>query len=171
LRKVSYLVDSKIKKNMGEEEKIYVTKEKLEELKTELKTLKTVKRREVADTLEYAKSLGDLSENAEYSEAREEQAKLENRINRLEFVTKNAVIMEPTKGSIAGIGSTVVVKKDGSNDPRTFTIVGSEDSNTTEGKISDQSPLGGAIIGKKAEDDFVVRTPSGEVPYKIIEVR
>ena len=153
------------------QEKEYLTQEKFDELQKELSQLKSEKRKEVADALEYAKSLGDLSENAEYNEARDMQAKLEHRISHLEQVMKSAVIVGPRNSDVIGVGSTVVVQKNGEAKERTYCLVGSEEANTAEGKISDQSPMGEAMIGKKKGDGFVCCAPSGERHYKILEVK
>ncbi len=153
------------------EEKEYVTKEKLEELKEELEFLKKTKRREVADSLEYAKSMGDLSENAEYQEAREMQSEVEERIGKLEMILKNAVIMKAHHGGAVQMGSTVVVSKVGDSTKRTYQIVGSEEADISSGKISHHSPLGIALIGKEKGDSFDFETPGGKVNYKIVEVK
>jgi len=152
-------------------DKEYLTQEKFDELREELQLLKSQKRKEVADALEYAKSLGDLSENAEYQEARDMQAKVEHRISHLELVLKSAVIVAPRHSNVVGIGSTVVVQKKGDNKERTFCLVGSEEANTAEGKISDQSPLGEAMMGKQKGDHFVCCAPAGEVHYTIVDVK
>lgn len=153
------------------QEKEYLTQEKFDELKKELVLLKSEKRKEVADALEYAKSLGDLSENAEYQEARDMQAKLEHRISHLETVLKLAVIVQPRHSDVIGIGSTVVVMKTGDSKECTYCLVGSEEANTAEGKVSDQSPMGEAMIGKQKGDTFVCCAPSGDRHYKILEVK
>jgi transcription elongation factor GreA len=149
----------------------HLTKEKHAELEAELTELKTHKRREIAENLEYAKSLGDLSENAEYQQAREEQARLEERIGRLEAILKHAVIVGDRTASTIDIGSTVFVQKEGEREPRTFRIVGSEEANMAEGKLSDLSPIGAALIGRSKGDIVRVSTPGGEVGYEVIEVR
>ncbi len=153
------------------EEKEYLTKEKLEELTAELDHLKKVKRREVADMLEYAKSMGDLSENAEYQEARERQAEVEERVSKLENILKHAVVMHSNHGSIVTIGSTVVVKKAGDKDSKTYQVVGSEEADILKGKISNHSPIGIAIMGKKKGDKFDIMTPKGKVGYEIVDVK
>lgn len=149
----------------------YLTKEKFEELKTELEQLRNVKRKEVAESLEYAKKLGDLSENAEYHEAREEQAKVEDRIGHLEMVLKTANILNEKHGSTVSIGSTVVVQKDGEKENRKFMIVGSEEVDTANGKLSNHSPIGAALMGKAKGDTISVLTPKGKVGYKIIDLQ
>src|SRR3954471_24901410 len=102
----------------------YLTNEKLQEFKKELEYLRTDKRKEVAENLEYAKKLGDLSENAEYHEARQEQAEVEDRISHLENLIKTAVIVDDQHGDTVGVGSTVKIKKDGESEVRTYKIVG-----------------------------------------------
>lgn len=146
----------------------YLTSEKLQEFKKELDFLKTEKRKQVAESLEYAKKLGDLSENAEYHEARQAQAEVEDRINHIENLIKTAVIVDGQRGDVAGIGSTVKIQKDGEKDLRTYLIVGSEESDMASGKISNISPLGSALIGKKKGDLVVVNTPKGKANYKLI---
>jgi len=151
-------------------QKEYLTKEKRDELIKELAELKTVKRKEVAENLEYAKSLGDLSENAEYHEARDLQASIEDRIAKLEGVLRSAeVVSEKHKGEV-GISSTVVIEKDGNHGKQTFTVVGSEETNTKEGKISFLSPLGAALLGKKKGDAFEFKTPKGEMKGKVVSI-
>ncbi len=156
---------------MDEQRKEYLTKEKYGELTSELNVLKSVRRREVAKNLEYAKSLGDLSENAEYQEAREEQAKLEDRIARLEGILQVAEIVAPRKSETVGIGSTVVVRKKSDGTERTYRLVGSEEANMAEGKISDQAPLGAALLDKKKGDSFTFATPAGTAEYAIVDVQ
>lgn len=149
----------------------YLTKEKLDELVAELEYLKKIKRKEVADNLEYAKSMGDLSENAEYQEARDMQAEVEERVNKLENILKNAEVMSAHRGAVAGIGATVVLMKKGDSDKKTYVIVGSEEADVSLGKISNHSPLGESIMGKKKGDSFDFRTPKGIVSYTILEVK
>lgn len=145
----------------------YLTKEKKLELENELKTLTTVRRKEIAEALEYAKSLGDLSENAEYHQAREDQGAAEERISHLEQILKNAVVMEKHHAEHVEVGSTVIVMKKGTKDEKTFTLVGSEEADSLNGKISNESPLGLALLGKKAGDSVKVETPKGEVEYSV----
>lgn len=150
--------------------KEYLTKENKEMLEAELKELTTVKRKEIISAIEYAKSLGDLSENAEYHIAREEQGKLEERISVIENVLKHAIVVErPTDGTI-DIGSTVVIKKDNEGNTRTFILVGSEETDMLSGKISYKSPIGAALYGKKKGDTVTVSTPKGDMDYSIISV-
>ena len=145
----------------------YLTQEKYDELKKELTQLKTVRRKEVAENLEYAKSLGDLSENAEYQEARETQANIEDRIGKLQAMLQTAVIMKLHHTEMAAIGSTLRVVKEGGGAPVTYKIVGSEEANLAEGKLSINSPLGQALLGKRAGETLRAKTPGGEVQYTI----
>lgn len=148
----------------------YLTAERFEDLKKELENLKTVKRQEIADRLKRAKEFGDLSENSEYSEAREEQSEVEARIYELEEMIKHAAIIK--KGGhatgVVHVGSTIKVKK-GTKEV-TYTIVGSDESSPEENKISNESPLGRAFLGKKAGEIAEVETPSGKIDFKIVSV-
>ena len=156
---------------MNDQQDAFLTAEKFDELKTELEHLKTVRRKEVAESLEYARSLGDLSENAEYQEARDMQAAIEERIQHLEKVIKEAKIVAHTKkGDMVGLGSEVTIVKDKDKDNRTYTIVGSEEANIHEHKLSYLSPLGEALMGKAKGDEFVFETPGGKQKYKILKV-
>lgn len=155
---------------MANEAKQYLTKEKIEEFKKELETLRTTRRKEVAESLEYAKKLGDLSENAEYQEAREEQAEVEDRINHLEAILKTAIIIDERHSDTVGIGSTVQVQKEGESDTKKYKIVGSEEANMLEGKVSNLSPLGQALMNKKKGDTVAFNTPKGKVSYKILSI-
>lgn len=148
----------------------YLTNEKMQEFKKELDFLKTEKRKQVAESLEYAKKLGDLSENAEYHEARQAQAEVEDRISHLENLMKNAVIVAGQVGDLVNIGSKVSIQKEGEKETKTYTIVGSEESDMSSGKISNISPLGSALIGKKKGDNVVVNTPKGKINYKLISI-
>ena len=154
------------------EEREYLTKEKFDELNKELTELKTVKRKEVAESLDYARGLGDLSENAEYHEARELQANIEDRIAKLESMLKNATIMsgDSTQGEHVRIGTAVTVEKQGEKGHKKFKIVGSEETDMAQGKLSNRSPLGTAILGKKVGETFSFVSPAGTMTYKIIEI-
>lgn len=147
----------------------YLTQTKYDEFKKELEYLKTDKRTEIAKALEYAKSLGDLSENAEYHEARNNQAVIEDRINHLEAVLKSASIVSSHDTGSVAVGTVITLaREDGTK--RIYTIVGSEESNASEGKISVRSPLGAAAIGKKKGETFSFATPSGSMSYKVISI-
>ncbi len=149
---------------------VYLSKEKYDELKKEFEFLKTVRRKEVAEHLEYAKSLGDLSENAEYHEAREEQANIEDRIGKLEAMLQSATIMELHHSEAVDVGSTVVLQKEGSKEDIHYKMVGSEEANISQGKLSINSPLGQAMLGKRKGEDFTARTPGGAVKYTIVNI-
>ncbi len=152
------------------EEKEYLSKEKFKELTEELDQLKSVRRKEIAEQLEFAKGLGDLSENAEYHEARQKQAETEDRISKIEHMLKQAEITEKHKGGVVSIGSTVIIQKAKEKEERRYQIVGSEEANTRDGKISNKSPLGAALIGKAKGDNVSYETPSGIIEAKIISV-
>lgn len=148
----------------------YLTKEKKTELEDELKNLQSVRRKEIADALEYAKSLGDLSENAEYHQAREDQAYCEDRISHIEQILKNAIVVDTHQTNVVSIGSTVTVQKKGDKNDRVFIVVGSEEADIPEGKISNESPIGEAILGKKKGDKVVVHAPKGDIEYTILAI-
>jgi transcription elongation factor GreA len=152
------------------QKKELMTKETHDSLERELKELVSVRRKEVAASLEAAKSQGDLSENAEYHEAREEQAMVEHRIGQIEEMLKHAEIVKRHSTDLVEVGATVIVKKpDGSKS--TFTLVGSEETDIAAGKISYQSPLGQALMGKKKGECAIVTTPKGEVCYDVVEIK
>jgi len=153
---------------MGKEE--YLTKDKFDELKKELDFLTHTRRREIADELERAKSLGDISENAEYHEARNNQRDTEERIFKLENILKNAVIIKPHHSDTVGPGATVVISKNGDEKIK-YQIVGSEEVDMSAGRISISSPIGKAMFGKKKGDEFQVELPNGNtINYKVVEV-
>ncbi len=155
---------------MTNDGKHYLSKEKRDELEAELHMLKTVKRKEIAEALEFAKSLGDLSENAEYQEAREAQAAAEDRIMKLENILKHAVIVKDHHANLVELGSKVIVQKEGEKEAKKFAIVGSEEANVAENKISNESPLGRALLGKKKSDVAVVMTPRGKMNYTVVDI-
>lgn len=149
-------------------EKVYLTKEGLEKLKSELKELVDVKRLGVAQRIKTAREMGDLSENAEYTAAREEQSFVEGRINELEEIIKNAKIAEKTKGDLIEVGSRVIVHIEGSEEE--YHIVGAPEANPAEKKISHESPLGSSLLGKKVGDKIEVEAPMGKVVYTIVKI-
>ncbi len=147
----------------------YISPEGLTKLKKEVETLKTSKRREIATRLEAAKALGDLSENAEYQEAKEAQSLNESQISELEEKLRNIVVIrKPTDSYTVQVGSTIDV--DSSLGRETFTIVGSEEADPMRGKISNESPLGRAFLGKKAGETVEVKTPAGVTSYRILRI-
>ena len=148
----------------------YISEEGLEKLKKELNNLKTVKRKEIADRLEAAKALGDLSENAEYQEAKEAQSLTEANIAEMEERLRDVKVIGKVRSrDYVEVGSTVVLKSD--NGEEEYTIVGSEEANPTEAKISNESPLGKAVLGKKKGDKLEVKTPGGLVSYHLISIK
>jgi transcription elongation factor GreA len=148
----------------------YLTKERLEELKKELQDLKDTARPRVAEQLKRAKEFGDLSENAEYIAARNERENVESRIEEIDSILKNPVIIEKKTGSDeVSIGTTVEVSKDGK--VLAFTIVGSSEAKPQEGLVSNVSPLGRALLGCKVGNSVQVETPGGKVTYTITKIR
>lgn len=148
----------------------YITKEKRKKLEMELEDLKGPKRREILAGLEYAKSLGDLSENAEYHQTREDQGKLEERIVHIEQILQSSQTISGGGGDVIEVGSTVVVQKEGTKENKTYRIVGSEEADMAGGKISNKSPFGEALLGKKKGDSISFKSPGGMVNYKILSV-
>lgn len=159
----------------------YITEDKKKALEKELKELKGPKRKEILENLEYAKSLGDLSENAEYHQTREDQGKLEERIHKIEEILKSSQVVSGGGGEEIEIGSKVVVLKvptkvgiptevGKGNEERIYQIVGSEEADMTLGKISNRSPFGEALLGRKKGENISFKTPNGKVNYKIINV-
>lgn len=149
----------------------YITEEKRKELEIEVEALKGPKRKEIIDALDFAKSLGDLSENAEYHQAREDQGKLEARILKIEAILKNSMVITNTGGDTISIGSSVTVQKENSDEQKTYIIVGAEEADMAKGKMSNHSPLGEALFGKKKGETITFKTPAGMVNYKIVEVK
>jgi transcription elongation factor GreA len=147
----------------------YLTPEGKEELERELERLKTTGRREVADKLRRAIREGDLSENFGYTESKREQGMLEGRIRELSAVLENAEVLEPQGGAIVQLGSTVKVAETGRT-PEEYRIVGAKEANPAEGRISNESPLGKALIGHSAGDHVEAKTPGGILHFEIIHV-
>lgn len=156
---------------MSKEKEFYVTQEGLEEMKAELEELKTVKRPEVINALKDARSLGDLSENAEYDAARNEQAVVENKIKELEQMIEHAVIIEENKTGKVSVGSIVTVEYVEDKETEVYSIVGSKEADPFENKISNESPIAKAIMGKKKNDIVTVDSPNGKYDVKIIDVK
>ncbi len=146
-----------------------VTPEGLEKLKTELEYLKTEKRKQVSDRIKTAKEFGDLSENAEYQEAKDEQAFTEGKILNLENLIKTAVVADKNDDDQINVGNTIKVDREGKTFE--FTIVGSTEGDPSNGKISVESPLGQAFVGKRLNEEFVVDLPAGKIQYKILEIK
>lgn len=147
----------------------YLSQEKYDELQNELGQLKKEGRQAVAKRLKHAKELGDLSENAEYQEAREEQSRLEKKIGEIEELLRAASIIKKTAGTATvRIGSRVKLEKNG--DTLTYNIVGSNEARPTGGMISNESPVGRALLGHKAGDTVSVQTAVGPTTYKIVAI-
>ncbi len=157
---------------MSNQKQMLYTPEGYKVLTDELNYLKTVRREEIKEAIAVAKGFGDLSENAEYDEARNEQAKTEARIKELEELVVNAVIVDETKidNSIVSLGSVVTVYDVEEDEEIKYSIVGSNEANPIEHKISDQSPIGKALMGAKAGNTVVVEVPYGTVHLEIKEV-
>jgi transcription elongation factor GreA len=150
--------------------KEYLSKERHAELVSELQNLKTIRRKEIAQDLEYARSLGDLSENAEFNKAREDQAIVEDRINQIESVLANAEIVKiHHNSSTAEVGTTVVLLKKGATKEETFMLVGSEEIDYTQNKLSLKSPIGVAMSGKNKGDEIKVKLPTGKEEFYTIK--
>ncbi len=148
----------------------YISKDGLDKLRQELDEMLAVRRPEVAQRIHDAKEHGDLSENAEYEDAKNEQAFVEGRIQALESMIKNAtLIAENTSTDHVQIGSTVKVT--GEDGEETFMIVGSAEAKPSDGRISNESPVGRALLGRKKGDRVVVQVPAGDFSYKVLEIR
>jgi transcription elongation factor GreA len=147
----------------------YISKDGLEKLRHELEELVSAKRPEIAQRIHDAKEHGDLTENAEYEDAKNEQAFVEGRIQLVEALIKNATLIdEHHSNDHVQIGSTV--KVDGPDGAQSFTIVGSTEAKPTEGRISNESPVGRALLGKKKGESVTVQVPAGDIAYKIISI-
>ncbi|PJF44364.1 MAG: transcription elongation factor GreA [Phototrophicales bacterium] len=159
--------------DFSNEEITYLTEEGAAELRAELEELINVKRPELAVKLKEAIAMGDLSENADYHDAKEQQAFLEGRIQYLERLLRNAKIIsdEDREKGVVTVGSEVTVQEDG-QEPETYRIVGPAEANPAEGKISNESPLGRALLGKKVRSKVKVQTPDGDViVFKVLKIR
>ena len=157
---------------MSKGKQMLYTQQGYQELVDELKYLKIEKREKIKNDIAVARSFGDLSENSEYDEARNEQAKNEARIKELEELLENAVVLDESSidTSVISLGSSVKIKNNDNGMEFNYDLVGSNESNPMEGKISDQSPIGAALIGKKAGDQVAVETPGGTVHLSVLEV-
>ncbi len=160
------------KQDFSNEERTYLTEEGAAELRAELDELLNVKRPELAGKLKDAIAMGDLSENADYHDAKEQQAFLEGRIQYLERLLRSATIIddEDREKGIVTVGSEVTVQED-DLDPETYRIVGPAEANPGEGKISNESPLGRALLGKKVRAKVKVKTPDGDITFKILKIK
>ena len=147
--------------------------ERLDELKHELNYLKTVREKEVADQIKEARSFGDLSENSEYDEAKNEQGKLYSRIAELENILSNYVIIEEHEQDTdtVRLGSTIVVLDEEFQEKESYQVVGSQEADPMNGRISEESPFGRALLGKAVGDSVVVEAPAGTVRYRVVEIQ
>ena len=151
-----------------------ITAEGLQKLEEELAQRKSVIREEILERIKEARAQGDLSENSEYDQAKEDQGKNESRIVELEQMIKTAVIIDTSTSSKEGkvsLGCTVVLKDMETDEEETYTVVGTTEADPFDNKISNESPVGKAVIGKKIGDVVVAVTPAGELSYKILEVK
>ncbi len=151
-----------------------ITRERLKELEAELNYLKTTREKEVAEQIKEARSFGDLSENSEYDEAKNEQAKLYGRIAEVENILTHAVVFDETSdaedASVVGLGCTIKVRDLEFDETSVYTIVGSQEANPMEARISDDSPFGRAMLGKRIGDTVEFEAPAGTVKFEILAV-
>ncbi|MFC4182568.1 transcription elongation factor GreA [Saccharococcus thermophilus] len=158
---------------MANEKQYPMTKEGKEKLEQELEYLKTVKRKEVVERIKIARGFGDLSENSEYDAAKDEQAFVESRIQTLENMIRNAVIIEEDKENpdVVSLGKSVTFIELPDGEEETYTIVGSAEADPFEGKISNDSPIAKSLLGRKVGEEVTVQTPGGEMVVKIVAVK
>ena len=147
----------------------YLTPEGEKKLKAELAELTGPRREELAGRLRSAIQMGDLSENADYHKAKEDQAFLEGRIQEIEAVLRNAIIIEKTRTDVVSVGATVTVQED-NYDPETYYLVGAKEADPRNGKISNESPIGRALIDHKVGEVVEAETPGGKVKFKILKI-
>ena len=155
----------------SEKKEVFLTSEGFLEIEEELNELKTVKRPEIIKAIKEARALGDLSENADYHAAREEQAIIEGRIQELEYLVDHATIISEEASDKARIGSSVIIKYVGEDDSEEYKIVGSTEADPFENKISNESPIAKAIIGHKKGEIVTVESPNGEYEIEILEIK
>ena len=161
----------KVKNMTSEKKEVYLTSAGLDEIKNELDTLKKVKRPEIIKAIKEARALGDLSENADYHAAREEQAIIEGRIQELEYMVDNAVIITEGASDRVKMGVNVTIKYEDDDDTEEYKIVGSMEADPFDNKISNESPIAKAIMGKKKGDVVTVESPNGKYNIEIIEIK
>jgi len=150
-------------------QQMYLTPEGAEKLRAELKELTGPRREELSQRLRSAIQMGDLSENADYHKAKEDQAFLEGRIQEIEMVLRNAIIVEKTKSDVVIVGSRVTVQEE-SFDPETYYVVGAKEADPRNGKISNESPIGSALMDHKVGDVVEAETPSGKLKFKVLKI-
>lgn len=147
----------------------YLTQEGEKKLKAELAELTGPRREELAQRLRSAIQMGDLSENADYHKAKEDQAFLEGRIQEIEYTLRNAIIVEKSRSDVVSVGSTVTVQED-NLDPETYYMVGAKEADPRNGKISNESPIGKAMMEHKVGDVVEAETPGGKIKFKILKI-
>jgi transcription elongation factor GreA len=150
-------------------QRTYLTPEGAEKLRAELKELTGPRRVELSQRLRSAIQMGDLSENADYHKAKEDQAFLEGRIQEIEAVLRTAIIVEKTKSDVVSVGSTVTVQED-VFEPETYYLVGAKEADPRNGKISNESPIGRALMEHKVGDVVEAETPGGKLRFKILKI-
>lgn len=156
---------------MAVDSRYRMSQERLDELKEELEYLQTVREREVSEQIKEARSFGDLSENSEYDEAKNEQGKLYSKIAEYKDLIENAVIIENGTGHGVVMGSHVTIREEGEEDEEVFQIVGSQEANPMQGLISDESPLGRALMGHVKGDRVTMEAPVGVIRYEILSIK
>ena len=159
---------------MGNNQPIYLTAEGLRKVKEELEYLTTTRRREVAQMIAEAKAEGDISENAGYDEAKTAQGFLEGRIRELEILLKNAKVISDDSSAapgVVGLGRTVVVREVGSDYEEEYTIVGPPEADPAAGRISNESPMGQSLLGRRIGETAVVESPGGEIVFEVVRVK
>ncbi|MCX6050189.1 MAG: transcription elongation factor GreA [Chloroflexi bacterium] len=157
---------------MSNNQPIYLTEDGLQKVKEELEFLVTVRRREVAQMIAEAKAEGDISENAGYDEAKTAQGFLEGKIRELENILKHAQLIkeDAAPANVVAIGRTVIIQEEDMDTKETYTIVGSREADPMNGRVSNESPMGKALLGKKAGQKVKVESPGGQITFKIIKV-
>ncbi len=155
------------------DKKVVLTYEGLKKMEEELENLKTVRRKEVAEKIKEARGQGDLSENAEYDAAKEEQGEIEARIVQLGNMLRNAEVIDGTEANsdIISIGNTVTIYDEEFEEEDTYTIVGSAEADPMEGRISNESPMGIGLLGRKKGERVSIMTPDGESFFRIVEIQ
>ena len=153
------------------ESRYRMSQDRLDELKKELEYLQTVREKEVSEQIKEARSFGDLSENSEYDEAKNEQGKLYSKIAEINDLIENAIIIEKSNSGVAVVmGSHVTVREISGDEEEIYQIVGSQEANPMQGRISDESPLGKSLMGHKAGDKIDFEAPMGVLHYEVISV-
>ena len=156
---------------MAADSRYRMSQDRLDELKQELEYLQTVREREVAEQIKEARSFGDLSENSEYDEAKTEQGKLYSKIAEIKNLIENAVILDSARsGHAVVMGSRVTVREQSDNETELYEIVGSQEANPMTGRISDDSPFGKGLIGRKIGETVTIEAPAGELQFEILNV-